>query len=177
MAATDLHGLDLRRNRSGKEPSRGRFDNRSHRRERTFVKLNCAAIPTGLLESELFDMKEARSPARLPPRSAGLSWADRGTIFLDEVGKFRWNYKSSCSECSKSRSSNAWAAPGRFMSMSASLPRPTVISVGWWRNRSFAATCITGSRSFRSPPLPCASAPEDHSLAGPTLCSRNSPNE
>jgi formate hydrogenlyase transcriptional activator len=67
--------------------------NRSNRRERTFVKLNCAAIPTGLLESELFGHEKGAFTGAIATKIGRFELADGGTLFLDEVGKFLWNYK------------------------------------------------------------------------------------
>jgi formate hydrogenlyase transcriptional activator len=59
---------------------------RSHRKDRTFVKLNCAAIPTGLLESELFGHEKGAFTGAIGQKLGRLELADQGTLFLDEVG-------------------------------------------------------------------------------------------
>ena len=53
----------------------------------SFVKLNCAAIPTGLLESEMFGHEEAPLRGRLPSASAASNWRTRDFVFLDEIGE------------------------------------------------------------------------------------------
>jgi formate hydrogenlyase transcriptional activator len=58
----------------------------SPRRERTFVKLNCAAIPSGLLESELFGHERGAFTGALMQKKGRFEIADRGTLFLDEIG-------------------------------------------------------------------------------------------
>jgi formate hydrogenlyase transcriptional activator len=58
----------------------------SGRRERTFVKLNCAAIPTGLLESELFGHEKGAFTGAIAQKVGRLELAHNGTLFLDEVG-------------------------------------------------------------------------------------------
>jgi formate hydrogenlyase transcriptional activator len=58
----------------------------SRRRERTFVKLNCAAIPTGLLESELFGHEKGAFTGAIAPKIGRFELAHQGTLFLDEVG-------------------------------------------------------------------------------------------
>jgi formate hydrogenlyase transcriptional activator len=58
----------------------------SSRRERTFVKLNCAAIPTGLLESELFGHEKGAFTGAIAQRVGRFELANKGTLFLDEVG-------------------------------------------------------------------------------------------
>jgi formate hydrogenlyase transcriptional activator len=58
----------------------------SARRQRTFVKLNCAAIPTGLLESEMFGHERGAFTGAIAQRIGRFELADHGTIFLDEVG-------------------------------------------------------------------------------------------
>src|SRR5204863_756253 len=58
----------------------------SRRRQRTLVKVNCAAIPTGLLESELFGHERGAFTGAIAQRIGRFELADGGTLFLDEVG-------------------------------------------------------------------------------------------
>ena len=59
----------------------------SSRREKTFVKLNCAAVPEGLLESELFGHEKGAFTGAVSQKVGRIELADEGTLFLDEIGE------------------------------------------------------------------------------------------
>ena len=70
----------------GKERIARAIHNLSPRRNCTFIKLNCAAIPSGLLESELFGHEKGAFTGAIARRLGRFELADKGTLFLDEVG-------------------------------------------------------------------------------------------
>jgi formate hydrogenlyase transcriptional activator len=86
VANVNATALLLGETGTGKELIARAIHNRSRRKDRTFVTLNCAAIPSGLLESELFGHERGAFTGAIAQKIGRLELADQGSLFLDEIG-------------------------------------------------------------------------------------------
>ena len=86
MAATRATALILGESGTGKEVLAHAIHYRSPRRHRPFIRVNCAALPDGMLESELFGHERGAFTGALRQRPGRFELAHEGTIFLDEIG-------------------------------------------------------------------------------------------
>ncbi len=86
VAPTDSTVLLLGETGTGKELIARAIHQQSRRADKPFIKLNCAAIPSGLLESELFGSEKGAFTGSVSQRVGRIELADQGTLFLDEIG-------------------------------------------------------------------------------------------
>ena len=144
VAKTDASVLITGETGTGKELFARAIHFASGRRDKPLIKLNCAALPSSLVEAELFGHEKGAFSGAINRRIGRFELAQGGTIFLDEIGEVPMDVQVKLhSAFSRSASSSASAARNRSRSMSASLQRPIAICPGRSTTASFAKTCIT----------------------------------
>ena len=110
VASSDATVLLLGETGTGKELVARAIHRWSRRKDNSFIKLNCAAIPSGLLESELFGNEKGAFTGAVNKKIGRLELADKGTLFFwMKLGRFRWRCSRSCCGCCRIRSLNGWA--------------------------------------------------------------------
>src|SRR6202790_4786584 len=115
VAPTDSTVLLLGETGTGKGCIAKRIHYQSERRDYPFVAVNCAAIPLGLLESELFGHERGAFTGAINQRLGRFEMANKGTLFLDEIGDIPLELHPNCSGSCRSASSSGWAAHKRFI--------------------------------------------------------------
>jgi PAS domain S-box-containing protein len=106
VAPTDSTVLILGETGTGKELFARAIHNVSRRKERPLIKVNCSALPTGLIESELFGHEKGAFTGATEKRIGRFALADGGTIFLDEIATSRRRYRCAFCGCCRSTSSS-----------------------------------------------------------------------
>jgi formate hydrogenlyase transcriptional activator len=97
IAATDTNVLVLGETGTGKELVARAIHGLSLRKDRALVKMNCAALPSNLIESELFGHEKGAFTDAHSKRLGRFEIANGTTLFLDEIGELPWSCSPSCS--------------------------------------------------------------------------------
>lgn len=111
VAPADASVLILGETGTGKELVAGALHYQSHRRQGSFIKVNCAALPDALLENELFGHEKGAFTGATHQRAGRFELADGGTIFLDEVADMSLATQAKVLRVLQGGSLSGWAAP------------------------------------------------------------------
>ena len=114
MAKTDATVLILGETGTGKDLLARAIHRMSRRKEQNFVKINCVAIPTGLLESELFGHEKGAFTGASMQKIGRLELADGGTLLLDEIGDLPLELQPKLLRVLQDGEFEGWAARAPF---------------------------------------------------------------
>ena len=128
VAPTNSTVLLLGETGSGKEMFATQIHQLSARHSLPMVRVNCAAIPATLIESELFGHERGAYTGAVARQIGRFEAADHSTIFLDEIGDLPLEVQVKLLRVSRKDRSSGWGARGRFASIRGSSPRPIAIS-------------------------------------------------
>jgi DNA-binding NtrC family response regulator len=143
VAPTDATVLILGESGTGKELVAGAIHSLSRRQDKNYIRLNCAAIPETLLESELFGHEKGAFTGALRTKIGRVEQADGGSIFLDEIGDMSRSLQASFCVFWRTGALREWGAMTRRESMFALLLRLIGTSCWQLRKTSSAKTCTT----------------------------------
>lgn len=142
VAPSDARVLITGDNGTGKELVAHRLHELSHRADRPFVEVNCAAIPSELIESELFGHEKGSFTSAIRMRKGKFEQADGGTLFLDEIGDMSLAAQARCCGLCRRTGSAVWAATRTSRWTCASWRLRTRTCAGRSRRAVSARTCI-----------------------------------
>ena len=150
VAPTPSTVLLLGETGSGKEVFAQAIHDLSPRHHRPMIRVNCAAIPSALIESELFGRERGAYTGALSRQIGRFEAADRSTLFLDEIGELPAEVQVKLLRVLQERVIERLGGLRPSRLTCGSSRRPIGISRKPWRTRRFERTCTTGSTSFPS---------------------------